>query len=439
MSDTTNDTFRIDRLTLKNFRCFEEKTIDFSPRFNVLIGGNAKGKTAVLDALAAGCGAVVSGLRGNFTAPKCFTEADVRVLTFPEGNVERQLPSDVTWAISLSTEEHHLSLTQGSSQGSFTAQSIQRPLAEIAARVAAGDAVQLPVAAYYPAERKGSHPLVEPGDLLEPGPRVDGYQSCMRATLDAGQFVVWFKTMELDSFQRGTTSPGLVGVREAVRSAVADCTDVRFLGARNEVVVTLRTGERLPFNVLSHGMRGMLAMVGDMAWRGFVLNPHLGADAARETPGVVLIDEIDLHLHPSWQRHVVDDLKRAFPKVQFIVTTHSPFIIQSLEPGELIKLDAEGPEAHVDPEDYVDRSIEEVAELVQDVDDAPMSLRRKRMYEVAEEYYCLLQQGKDASDEEKTRLKEELDRLEEPYSDNVAYRAFLRIERIAAGMGDGEQ
>jgi predicted ATP-binding protein involved in virulence len=82
-------------------------------------------------------------------------------------------------------------------------------------------------------------------------------------------------------------------------------------------------------------------MVADIAYRCIKLNPHLGKNAVKETPGFVLIDEIDLHLHPNWQRRIVNDLKNTFPLIQFVATTHSPFIVQSVEQSELINLDDE--------------------------------------------------------------------------------------------------
>ena len=73
------------------------------------------------------------------------------------------------------------------------------------------------------------------------------------------------------------------------------------------------------------------------------LNPHLGSNVALETPGIVLIDELDQHLHPAWQMRVLDDLMRAFPKVQFIVTTHSPQVMSAAPPNSVRLLDT----AHV--------------------------------------------------------------------------------------------
>jgi predicted ATP-binding protein involved in virulence len=106
-------------------------------------------------------------------------------------------------------------------------------------------------------------------------------------------------------------------------------------------------------------------MAADIAIRCATLNPQLGENAARETPGVVLIDEVDLHLHPRWQRRVVDDLLRSFPKIQFFGTTHSPFIIQSLRPIEgVLLLNLDNPQAG----DFTNKSVEDITEEVQGVE-----------------------------------------------------------------------
>lgn len=96
-----------------------------------------------------------------------------------------------------------------------------------------------------------------------------------------------------------------------------------------------------PFFNLSDGQRCMLAMVGDIAQKAAKLNPQFGNQVLFETPGVVLIDELDLHLHPRWQRQVISDLRRTFPKIQFICTTHSPQLIGQVKSEEIILLDTQ--------------------------------------------------------------------------------------------------
>ena len=88
----------------------------------------------------------------------------------------------------------------------------------------------------------------------------------------------------------------------------------------------------------------MVALVGDLAHRCARLNPHLSEHAAQETPGVLLIDEVDLHLHPRWQQQVIGLLQRAFPRMQIIVSTHSPQVLTTLrrEHIRMVSTDEEG-------------------------------------------------------------------------------------------------
>ena len=150
------------------------------------------------------------------------------------------------------------------------------------------------------------------------------------------------------------------------------------------------------FSALSDGYRNVIKIVTDIATKMCILNPYLGKETLKRTPGIVVIDELDLSLHPTWQRRIVGILKDLFPKVQFICATHSPFIIQSLEPGELITLDTILDEA------YSGQSIEDIAE----------------------KYFSALKEA--ASEEELHNLKETLDILAAEYSDNPAYNAWMQ-------------
>ena len=213
----------------------------------------------------------------------------------------------------------------------------------------------------------------------------------------------------------------------------------------DQIMIDLENSGLMPFNYLSDGYRNMVAMVADIAHRASRLNPHFGTTAAKETSGVVLIDEIDLHLHPKWQRRVVGDLQSAFPRIQFIATTHSPFILQSLEPGEVIDLNHQidnqqiefSPKGIAAPgpdNEFSNRSLEDIAEEIMAVSVPQRSRRYQKMYVAAMDYYRLLQQANDGDESTKIALKEKLDELSAPFSDNVAYHAFLEMERLAAGV-----
>ena len=165
---------------------------------------------------------------------------------------------------------------------------------------------------------------------------------------------------EMAGLQKGAAIGALEAVRKAVATCVEDAERAYFNIERDQLMVQFADRELL-LHLLSDGYHSMVSMVADIAIRAARLNPHLAEEAALKTPGVVLIDELDLHLHPKWQRRVVGDLLKAFPMVQFVATTHSPFIIQSLPDSEDVRL------VNLDDEqnaDFVDKSVEDIADCI---------------------------------------------------------------------------
>jgi predicted ATP-binding protein involved in virulence len=180
---------------------------------------------------------------------------------------------------------------------------------------------------------------------------------------------------------------------------------------------------------LSDGYKNMIGMVSDIAYRMAILNPNLGVDVTKYTSGVVLIDELDLHLHPKWQKKIVDILLELFPKVQFIATSHSPFIIQSMNENSIIKL---GKYNSILSIDATLLSIDDIAEDIQNIELPQVSKRKSDMLEVADKYFDLLERlgNSTATKEEVESYKIKLDELLEPFEDNMAYVALLRRKRL---------
>ena len=129
-------------------------------------------------------------------------------------------------------------------------------------------------------------------------------------------------------------------VRYSLQEELQPGQQILFSSRYGEIAIKESDGTIIDFSALSDGYRNVIKIVTDIATKMCILNPYLGEDALAKTPGVVVIDELDLSLHPTWQKRIVRILKELFPKIQFICATHSPFIIQSLEPGELFVLDA---------------------------------------------------------------------------------------------------
>ncbi|RYF31095.1 MAG: AAA family ATPase, partial [Comamonadaceae bacterium] len=187
-----------------------------------------------------------------------------------------------------------------------------------------------------------------------------------------------------------------------------------------------KQGEELYLDQLSDGERSLLAIVADLVRRLSLANPEL--EDPLKGAGVVLIDEIELHLHPTWQRNVIEKLRTTFPNIQFIATTHSPFVIQSLRPGELINLDPD------EFGEYADKSIEDIAENVMGVELPQKSERYRQMMEAAEAYFRLLREvGRSGADIQ--AAEQHLNELAAPFSDDPAFQALLKLEREAQRAG----
>jgi predicted ATP-binding protein involved in virulence len=436
---------KIRQLELKNFRCFDQKTFEFSDQFNVLIGDNGTGKSAILDALAIGVGSFLLGI--NSIHSRDISDDDIRRIirldTIPPTS-EKILPvvvscegcfediAKMSWTRERRVVDGRTTRTGAKEIISYAKQLQDKVRIQKKDR----DKIILPVISYYGTNRLWS--VNKDDKTRPPSSQIEGYKNWL-ASSNINILTRWFKTLEWAILQyERDTDPHYISlvssvrrtmstVKEAVMSCMEDWKDVKYDVLLDELIATSKDGRTLPFRMLSDGVRNMIGMIADIAYRCITLNPLLSTEAARLTPGIVLIDEIDLHLHPNWQRRVVDDLKRTFPKIQFFATTHSPFIIQSLHPNELIDLDNRDGE-------YYNKSIEDITEDVMGVDLPQQSERWKSMMQAAEEYYQVLEKADNASEEDVDRLKRRLDELSMPFSDDPAYHAFLKMERLARGL-----
>ena len=435
---------KIHQLEVRNFRSFEHKTFNLSKQFTVFIGDNGTGKTAILNALATGVSLPVVLWKDDKLRLRTIDidADDVRQVRYEKGQIptlEPQYPlvvsckgvvdaKDISWTWELLMLDNKT--RRPNVKISDNIQIISEQLLE---KVREGEDVLLPLIAYYGTGRLWLQKKKEPVETIRPGSRLLGYEDCLEPASNQEVLLRWFKTMEIATLQRRKSLGVLDAVKAAIVNCIEDCQNFKYDILEDELIATLKDGRTLPFRMLSDGFRNMLGMVADIAYRAAVLNPQLGSEAAQKTPGIVLIDEIDLHLHPKWQRRVVEDLRATFPALQFVATTHSPFIVQSLREGELINLGSQP------PEEYHDKSIEDIAENVMGVELPQKSERYLEMMKAAEEYYRVLQEAKDASLEQIEELKSRLDELTIPYSDDPAYQAFLKMEREAAGLGSAEK
>jgi len=379
---------KIEQIKIKNFKLFKNEEFSFDSQMNVIIGNNATGKTTLLEALSYAVGTIFMGLKREESIPLRYEDKRREIIS-PD-NIEIQLPFRIDIKQSLDNKNYEWYRSTNKELGGATnykyAKEIIDKAKELATKVREGESVNLPLIAYYGTERVNDKNQKKV-TYQKQGSRLDGYYGALDSRTLKGQFLEWFKSYEDSVLKFGKDKTLYNAFTNAITNMVEDWEKIHFSWAMDDMMGQLKDGSWVSFSMMSAGYQSIIRLTADIAYRAIKLNPHLGTNAIIKTQGVVLIDEIDMHLHPKWQKRVISDLKNTFPNIQFIATTHSPFIIQSLRAKELIILDGES--ARDNP---FTKSIPDIAEEEMNLEDVQRSKKFLEMQEVASIYFNLIKE-----------------------------------------------
>lgn len=470
----------VKRVTLSNFRGLMNSTLDFKPGFNLIVGVNGAGKSSVLDALRVLISRAMPRLTPAASFNLGFKGSDI---TLGRGQMAASMEFDFhhdAYSIALTEQQNttriavqedagfkqvkdidvlpdprrsaRLKSGDPRLEGTLRGQTSERP--EVDAVITPKPDVNLkrnnpqPLVLYLSVRRAIANSRISKGQSSTPA-----YRSIfdIERGLDLKGLFDWWRAREALASEDVNSRPAkqLTAVKQAFQKVLPNLKEWSIAGDVLTVVksvtvnhldkagnkVDVQEDRRFSLSMLSDGERSLIAIAADIAQRLATLNEN--TDAPLETgEGLVLIDELDLHLHPKWQRTVIESLRDVFPKLQFICTTHSPFLIQSQRIGNLIRLDKEGDE-EIAAAQFHQQSIEDILEGVQGVELPQKSQRYLDMMETAEHYYTLLRQGQHEAGIRLAELKVKLDELSAPFSDDPAFQALLKQERIAT-LGSGK-
>lgn len=390
---------RIKQFSLKNFRGFSDLSISFedSARHEqpsktlIFIGDNGAGKTSILDALALSLSWVVARICRSKGSGRPIADMDVQnEQSFAAITLQLQYQATCySWRLSKTFKGRLKTTDSQLDEINKLANLFREQLSQDAKNTA------LPLIVYYPVERAVLDIPLKIKTRHTFG-QLDGYDSALQQGVDFKRFFEWFRECEdsenevraqkfaeilekrrqtfppqytsfddymaslygndyadvmaeLDfntheQIQAATKDPQLTAVRNAIKAFLSDFDNLRIQRKPKLQMLVNKNGKTLNVAQLSQGEKSMIALVGDIARRLAIMNPTLKNPL--QGYGIILIDEIDLHLHPKWQRTVVGNLKKTFPNCQFVLTTHSPIVISespdllcyALNDGELHKV-----------------------------------------------------------------------------------------------------
>ena len=351
----------IGTVQLLNYLKHRDLTVSFNSQFNVIVGRNGSGKTSLLRALT---DAMVGFTNfANYSPWQAWIgkEGVANEECVSHGasiRFEARFPVKVSTAAYLDTMRLDWSVQKNSAVDHSKVEGVT-PFARLqqVGNINSDEfkSTTLPLILFYQADR--NWPAV-PTNMMQAATqkvsRDHAYANWLTASSDNATLQTWVvsKSLErLQAAQDGAVSTDAIQgdelsvVVQAICAALPECQDVRYDMAKKSIIVKWDVDgvvQRVPYEQLSDGQRTIMGLIADIARRMVVLNPHLGIKVCAETPGIVLIDELDIHLHPKWQRQIANGLKAAFPNIQFITASHSPQILGELKPDEIIVLGADG-------------------------------------------------------------------------------------------------
>ena len=200
----------------------------------------------------------------------------------------------------------------------------------------------IPIVVFYPVERNVLSPSLKTTNIQK-GNQFNAYDGAFEGSIDFNDFFSWFRSSEdLENEIRLNndntyTDKGLDAVRAAVLSFLEEFSKMRVSRKERTSLVLEKNGYEFEVDQLSHGEKALIAMIGDLARRLVIANP--GNPNPLNGEGIILIDELDLHLHPKWQRTIISKMRKTFPNLQIICTTHSALVINHLHINSIFLLE----------------------------------------------------------------------------------------------------
>lgn len=380
---------QINYLSLSQFRGIQDASFNFKPGFNLIVGVNGAGKTSVLDALCVVLARVLPVLTPSGAHSGVATKiSDITVNKSALAIVAKFTCHATDFALTLTEQVSSVQSTIDQDRGLKDIRDVEdlptlrrherpehgdpRLTGTLRGQTSINPEAQELIPTPDPKLKKiPNQPLVLflsvrrsiPNERASVSKKSSAYQAIFNIErgLEIRTLAQWWKAREslASEDQNSKSAMQLAAARAALKEMLPSMTDWRvddeqvYVDKMVSVSGISSSGEpevreerrALPISALSDGEKSLIAITTDIAQRLAILNPN-ESDPVKTGNGVVLLDEIDMHLHPSWQRHIAIHLPKVFPGLQFIATTHSPQVIGQAKPEEIIVLGAVPGEEH---------------------------------------------------------------------------------------------
>ncbi len=330
---------RIKKLEIANLRGFKHAELEFTPGMNLIVGVNGVGKTTVLDSIRICLSKILPDITASRSRKESFDKEDIRIQSnFMTIDCTFELKDkEFTFAVHKNLKSN-IPLDSDNPREQVVEtpdkEDCQPPLKTFKELK---KAPQQNLALFFSTRRSLVSDAIVSNKKAAGGQAGAYAEALVSRELRLAEIAHWMRAQKEIGNERPLGLKHLLALQEAAEHFMPECKNLRVETSSKPRLIVEKAGTTLDMRQLSDGERGMFALFLDLAKRLSQANPQLD-DPVREGSAIVLIDEIDLHLHPKWQRTVIKKLTETFPNCQFIATTHSPQIIAAVEPEQVLLL-----------------------------------------------------------------------------------------------------
>ncbi len=320
---------------IRNFRSFEDLDLHLHPGVNIIYGAPNIDKFGILDAIAIGISGYFSGKYPDLA--RHIHQGDIRIVASTSANPFQAFscayPSEIHCEVQVDESKYPLTRTRTEHN--------EKAVAMWPNGVSIANVNTKPLLRFLNMPGIDTKRSVLAGLNPKKSSAYDlAYDKCLKSDLNANAIRKWLSEMEEERRAYPNASAQYDAFKALVSSVVCNTTEVSGLdlaySTQHKDVIVSMDGECLPISHWGSGHQALLWLAMDLAHRTVILNPDVAESGNVE--GIVLLHELDVHLHPDWQWNILGALTKTYPNVQFIVTTDSPILMSSHKSGDMLRI-----------------------------------------------------------------------------------------------------
>ncbi len=323
---------KIQKIDIENYKGIKDLSLSLNQKNTVFLGENGTSKTSILNAITIVFSQIITRLQSKKNQINLLKDD----ISFKENHSKISLGLEINGA----PFDCYRRIERGSNKKTHSTDSLNSIISILKENIEM-PTTPTPIFVNYGVHRSVFNVPLRIRNKHDDFSELVAFENCLNPVTDFRTFFEWYRNQEdieneLVRDNKDYYDVPLRSVQNAIYTFLPEIRSLRIRRKPRLQMVVTKNDETLQVTQLSDGEKCLLALVGDIARRLAIANPL--SDDPLDGSGLVLVDEVELHLHPKWQRYIIANLQSTFPNIQFVISTHSPQVLGELKNTNIVKL-----------------------------------------------------------------------------------------------------